>query len=810
MKTGPHNNGYNLKSLRENGWFSILKNGFNAKTRAFLIPSTRSRLYRTVFLKLLAVLITATVKPHFISHIEKDIPMTPHRSLIKAFCLIAAAFSISFAGPQGKATATLSGGVLRIHSSSFQNGRIELLTLQGRKIFSRTLSQSNFGIDLHQLLSRYGQSPIAVRLTVDGETDISFVTKVSEGKFLLSHELFAQNKTGDDFALAKNNDGCERFTGTNGTVRQGTLDGQPITFVDYNGVWIYDGDIQLTPDNKDGNSLAKSLGAGITSSGLKWPNRTVPYTIDASLNGKTKKITDAIALYNQIGITWVSRTTETNYVCFIQTNDGTYSNVGMIGNKQFIHLEDWNTYGNCFHEMGHVLGLFHEQSRADQANWIKIYRDRIALDDKGFRDSYGTYTQMGYSGFDGKNFDWISVMLYKSFGNQTADAISKNLPTMTKLDGTTFGQQRFGTSAGDIVAFTTLYPRSSTATTDVTALSGTVLNVFRANGSGTIQTAKLNNGTWSNFATIGTGKTMSGGSVTSISRAANVLDAFTVGTDGIVLTSNWYGAAWSNWGQITGYTFDTDTKITPVSRTPLVVDLFAVGKDGFVYSTNWYGGLSSPAWTKWAKLGAKRAACGAKIDAVSRDANTLELFTVGDTGNLSFAKWVSTPAPNGTWTDFTDMGNPGQALASVTAVKSSSDRFHVFGVTLDGRIYSREWTSTTTPNWTVWNAVNGGVAAQGCKVVATSRAPGKVDAFVLGTDINAYACAWENGRDARNAYRGWWNIGSGITQGTQLSCAGKSASSLDVFVISGNGTTVWTRQYNDAGGWAAAWQPLAN
>ena len=46
---------------------------------------------------------------------------------------------------------------------------------------------------------------------------------------------------------------------------------------------------------------------------------------------------------------------------FILGEDGSYSNVGRIGGRQYIHLDSrWATRGTVMHELGHAVGLIHE------------------------------------------------------------------------------------------------------------------------------------------------------------------------------------------------------------------------------------------------------------------------------------------------------------------------------------------------------------------------------------------------------------------------------------------------------------------
>ncbi len=697
---------------------------------------------------------------------------------------------------------SINNGILSVENLKGSSARVEFINLQGRRISQQVISDTKVGIDIKSVLVQNGRAPLVIRLTVNGKTINTIATLVANDKITFKGDLpFQAAAPQHSPSINKSASLDNNFAGVNGVVREGTLDGNPIVFIDYGDKWIYDGDILITPSSDESNTLDKTKGAGRTKSGSKWSNRTVPYVIDGGLSGRKQRITDAIAIYNRLGFTWVARTTQSNYVRFIRDTSGTYSQVGKVGGRQDIGLADWANAGDCFHEMGHTYGLWHEQSRTDRGTYVKYYSANV---EAGKLNNFQTYIEQGKDGFNCRNFDWVSIMLYGSY------AFSSNgKATLTrKTDGGTWSKQTDGPSAGDIVTLNTMYPQNYIVNTDVASLSGSRLDVFRVNGSGQVQTAawdqNVSNGAWRGWWNIQNGVTAPGGFVTGLTRASRQFDVFTVGTDKRVYTAAWNqyvaNGAWQGWWVIPGITLDKTAKITPIAREATKLDVFGVDTTGFVYTAAWDQYVSNGAWRGWWKIGNQRVACGAKIEAISRDANRLELFTVGDNGNLFYTLWTQAQV---TWSNWTDMGNPGQRLTSVTAVKSASNRIHVFGVTLDGRIYSREWSSTVTPNWTGWKRVCSGIAAQGCKVVATSRATGYVDAFVIGSNLNIYTCAWQSNVDARNTYRGWWNIGSGITQGTQLSCAGRNSGALDVFAISGNGGAVWTRGWTSSAGWTA-------
>lgn len=126
------------------------------------------------------------------------------------------------------------------------------------------------------------------------------------------------------------------------------------------------------------------------------------------------------------------------YVYFCN-GDGNNSNVGRIGGMQKIHIAPYQTMGIVAHEIGHAVGLYHEQSRHDRDNYVTINLSNVPSDKRNNYDKItSNYYNMG-------SFDFSSIMLYSSYDF----AINSNVPTMTKKDGSTFTGQRMGLSDGD-------------------------------------------------------------------------------------------------------------------------------------------------------------------------------------------------------------------------------------------------------------------------------------------------------------------------------------------------------------------------
>jgi len=213
------------------------------------------------------------------------------------------------------------------------------------------------------------------------------------------------------------------------------------------GLYLGEGDIAFNLSSLDTEANA--------TTGTLWSNRTFNYKIHPEFKRKSwipraikrwkKRLGNLIQFVDVTG-----RDDVKNYVEFVNDPDGCWSYVGMVGGRQKIGLAKGCGVGATTHEIGHALGLWHEQTRNDRDDYVDIKWCNIKEDER--HNFFKSNTRGQIVG----PYDYNSVMHYPRGAFSTNKYVTIQSKTSTPV--AVFSKRRV--TKGDAFAITCLYDES--------------------------------------------------------------------------------------------------------------------------------------------------------------------------------------------------------------------------------------------------------------------------------------------------------------------------------------------------------------
>jgi|GEM_PF-4696639 len=246
------------------------------------------------------------------------------------------------------------------------------------------------------------------------------------------------------------------------------LKGAPKIYVDK--VEYFQLDDMLVPTK---STHAHKMDANVPS----WTDGKVFYEFAPDVTVENRQnFVEATEIWTSIAnLEFIERTNEVNFI-YITNDNKNYATVGMAGGKQTLAMVSWGTQYVIVHELGHSLGMWHEQMRSDRDDYVTINIDNVDPDQRY------NFTKRNTNNL--ADYDYQSVMHYGQFA-----WTQNSLPTISVKPGyekytPILGQTSY-ISAGDQLAAARTYGAVTLNIPDA-AFKSYLVAQFDANGDGEI------------------------------------------------------------------------------------------------------------------------------------------------------------------------------------------------------------------------------------------------------------------------------------------------------------------------------------
>jgi hypothetical protein len=194
----------------------------------------------------------------------------------------------------------------------------------------------------------------------------------------------------------------------------------------------------------------KSTTRGVAIFGNKqWPNGIIPYDISAITDADDRQLIVNSMQRLMYDVATPVDGTDTRNACVyfrprqstdavyfkIQYGNGCSANVGYLTQQQSTMTLQQNGcfyYGTIQHELMHVLGFYHEQSRPDRDNYLEIHLENV---ESNMVHNFNKYAWGSTVLNQGSGYDYKSIMHYETTAFST-----NGKPTMVPIQrGVTIG-----------------------------------------------------------------------------------------------------------------------------------------------------------------------------------------------------------------------------------------------------------------------------------------------------------------------------------------------------------------------------------
>ncbi|CAF1451440.1 unnamed protein product [Adineta ricciae] len=222
---------------------------------------------------------------------------------------------------------------------------------------------------------------------------------------------------------------------------------------------------------------------GVAQRGVIWTNGIIPYQIDpnytpeqqAFIVNTIRKMERLVAINNVVCIQFRPKQSSDRYFIEIVDGLGCSSYVGQGGasfHQVSLEYPKCFTEGMIMHELLHTLGFYHEQSRPDRDNYIRVLYENILIEKRHEFEKYNdTFVDTLNT-----SYDYSSLMHYEK------NTFSQNgLPTIEPLQANVTIGQRHIMSSTDIREVRLLYNCSAIGVTLPEITTTTPQNQYSVN-----------------------------------------------------------------------------------------------------------------------------------------------------------------------------------------------------------------------------------------------------------------------------------------------------------------------------------------